>query len=90
MAAYYLQARGAFLLHVCKQALVVNAAAPSSPHLPLISCAPACLPARCLQMQPHLFREAVETAFQRIKEAREEDEAAEKAQVRGGRDGLWQ
>lgn len=35
-------------------------------------------------MQPHLFREAVETAFQRIKEAREEDDAAEKAQARGG------
>jgi hypothetical protein len=29
-----------------------------------------------LQMQPHLFQEAVRTAFQRIKEAREEDAAA--------------
>lgn len=31
-----------------------------------------------LQMQPHLFQDAVRTAFQRIKEAREADQAAAK------------
>lgn len=55
-----------------------------SGHLTGTCAAAACPPVFCLQMQPHLFREAVETAFQRIKEAREEDEAAEKAQVCGG------
>ena len=33
-----------------------------------------------LQMQPHLFREAVSTAFERIKEQRQADAAAASAQ----------
>lgn len=37
-----------------------------------------------LQMQPHLFAEAVDSAFQKIKEAREADAAAEAAKQQGG------
>ena len=45
--------------------------APSKPKSPTGEMA-----AYYLQMQPHLFKEAVESAFQRIKEAREADDAA--------------
>ena len=48
--------------------------APSKPKSPTGEMA-----AYYLQMQPHLFQEAVKTAFARIKEQREADASAERA-----------